>query len=125
MSQVVANSPKTKTVAKKSAGRPLRLWVRAKFLGFRRSKVQQNTNQSILRLEGVNDRSGAQYYFGKRVAYIYKTKSGQKDKRFRTIWGRISRAHGNTGAVLARFNTNLPARAIGSTLRVMLFPQRA
>lgn len=50
-----------------------------------RSKVQQNVHQAILRLEGVNDRSGAQYYFGKRVAYIYKTKSGQKDKRFRVI----------------------------------------
>lgn len=41
-----------------------------------------------------------------------------------TIWGRISTTHGNTGAVLARFNTNLPPRAIGATLRVMLFPQR-
>ena len=125
MSQAVAQEPKTKAITKKSAGRPLRLWVRAKFLGFRRSKVQQNTNQTILRLEGVNDRSGAQYYFGKRVAYIYKTSSGEKDRRFKTIWGRISRAHGNTGAVLARFNHNLPPRAIGATLRVMLFPQRA
>lgn len=127
MSQVAAEQPKTKQIAKRSqrsSGKQVRLWVRAKFLGFRRSKVQQNTNQSILRLEGVNDRTGAQYYFGKRVAYIYKTKSGQKDKRFRTIWGRVSRSHGNTGAVLARFASNLPPRAIGSTLRVMLFPQR-
>jgi len=90
----------------------------------RRSKVAQNTNQTILSLEGVNDRSAAQYYFGKRVAYIYKTHSGKTENRFRTIWGRISRSHGNSGAVLARFGTNLPARAIGSTLRVLLFPQR-
>ena len=48
-----------------------------------RSKVQQNTNQTILRLEGVNDRSAAQYYFGKRVVFVYKATSGQKDKRFR------------------------------------------
>lgn len=40
-------------------------------------------NQSILRLEGVNDRDAASWYFGKRVVYIYKTTSGQKDKRFR------------------------------------------
>lgn len=30
------NANKTKTIAKKSVGRPVRLWVRAKFLGFRR-----------------------------------------------------------------------------------------
>ena len=121
----VAAQNKTKRIGRKGTGKSVRLYVRAKFLGFRRSKVQQNTNQSILRLEGVNDRNAAQYYFGKRVVYIYKTKSGQKDKRFRTIWGRIGRGHGNTGAVLARFSKNLPARAMGSTLRVMLFPQRA
>ncbi len=79
MSQVVAD--KTKQISKKTerksrGGKQVRLWVRAKFLGFRRSKVQQNVNQTILRLEGVNDRSGAQYYFGKRVVYVYKTKSG-------------------------------------------------
>jgi large subunit ribosomal protein L35Ae len=71
----------------------------------------------------VNDSAAASYYFGKRVVYIYRTTTGQKDKRFRTIWGRIARAHGNTGAVLARFANNLPPRAIGATLRVMLFPQ--
>lgn len=32
--------------------------------------------------------------------------------------------HGNNGCVLARFKNNLPPRAMGSTLRVMLFPQR-
>ena len=115
---------KTKRIARKSSGKQVRLWVRAKFVGFRRSKVQQNTNQCILNLEGVNDRSAAQYYFGKRVLYVYKRTSGQKDKRFRTIWGRISRSHGSNGAVLAKFSHNLPPRAMGSTLRVMLFPQR-
>lgn len=114
----------TRTAQRSTKGRQVRLWVRAKFLGFRRSKVNQNTNQSILRLEGVNDSNAASYYFGKRVVYIYKTPSGQKDKKFRTIWGRIATSHGNTGAVLARFTHNLPPRAIGSTLRVMLFPQR-
>lgn len=34
--QVAATANKTKPVAKKSAGKQVRLWVRAKFLGFRR-----------------------------------------------------------------------------------------
>jgi len=59
-----------------------------------RSKVQQNTNQSILRLEGVNDSQAASYYFGKRVVYIYKTTTGQKDRRFRVYISLISRLSG-------------------------------
>jgi large subunit ribosomal protein L35Ae len=88
-----------------------------------RSQAQQNENQSILKLQGVNDRTAAQWYFGKRVVYVYKT-AANKDKRYKTIWGRIATTHGNNGAVLARFAKNLPPKAIGATLRVMLFPQR-
>lgn len=48
-----------------------------------RSKVALHTSASILRLEGVNDNKAAQYYFGKRVVYVYKTHSGKADNRFR------------------------------------------
>lgn len=36
-----------------------------------------------MKVEGVNDRDGAQYYFGKRVAYIYKLKSANQHKAFK------------------------------------------
>jgi hypothetical protein len=36
MSESVAAAPKTKKIAKTTAGRQVRLWVRAKFLSFRR-----------------------------------------------------------------------------------------
>lgn len=33
---------------------PTRLWVRSKFLGFRRNRVNQNPSQALLNIEGVN-----------------------------------------------------------------------
>jgi large subunit ribosomal protein L35Ae len=62
----------TKEKSQRKAGAPTRLWVKAAFLGFRRSKVHQNENQALLRLQNVNDKHDTRFYWGKRVAYIYK-----------------------------------------------------
>ncbi|CAD8077466.1 unnamed protein product [Paramecium primaurelia] len=117
----------TKTIKKIKVNKkaPVRLWVKAVFTGFRRSKVQQNENQALLKIQHVDDVSSSRFYWGKRVAYIYKAHSLKNNTKFRTIWGRISRSHGSNGIVIARFNRNLPPRAIGSTLRVFLYPNRA
>ena len=92
-------------------------------MGFRRGQREQHEHQALLGLEGVNDRKAASYYFGKRVAYVYKAKTIKKNSKFRAIWGRIAKAHGGNGVVRAIFQRNLPAQAMGSTLRVMLYPQ--
>ena len=110
---------KEKEIRKANFGKGPRLYVKAVFCGFRRNKVWTNNNQVILKLEGLNDKKEAHYYLGKRVVYIYKSKSG-----FKTIWGRIRSHHGNNGLVLAKFLHNLPPRGIGAQLRVMLYPQR-
>ena len=112
-----------KNGSKKYPRAPVRLWAKSRFMGFRRSREIQRPNQAILRIQGVNDAKQASYYFGKRCAYIYKaTTKGGKD--YRAIWGRVAKAHGNKGAVIARFSPNLPARAMGGNIRVMLYPQR-
>ena len=102
-----------------------RLYQKAVFTGFKRGKTTQHEQFALLNIKGVNDKKDTPYYFGKRVAYIYKAKSTVNNTKFRAIWGRIVKAHGNNGVVRAKFAKNLPPRAMGATLRVMLFPNRA
>ena len=123
-----ATGEKTDGIAKKiTSGKykraPVRLWAKACFLGFRRSRDNHRPNQALIKIEGVNEEKACRYYFGKRVVYIYKAEKSVGGTRFRTIWGRIARSHGSKGVMIARFSPNLPARAMGATLRVMLYPQ--
>ena len=101
---------------------PVRLWVKAKFLGFRRGKEIQRPGQALLKIEGVNDSVSSKYYWGKRAVFIFKAPTSQQGTKFRTIWGRVTKAHGGKGVVIARFKPNLPSRAMGATIRVMLYP---
>jgi large subunit ribosomal protein L35Ae len=78
----------------------------------------------LLKIKGVNDKKDATFYFGKRVAYVFKAKTTKLNSRFRVMWGRIAKAHGGNGVVRARFPKNLPPKAMGATLRVMLYPNR-
>jgi large subunit ribosomal protein L35Ae len=109
-----------KRIRKSIIGKPPRLYVKAVFSGFRRGKRTQDENHALVHIEGLNSRKEAQYYLGKRIVYVYRTKNGYK-----SIWGRICSQHGNNGTCKAKFLRNLPPKAIGSTLRVMLYPQRA
>jgi large subunit ribosomal protein L35Ae len=62
------------------------------------------------------------FYQGKRLAYIYKAKTEKKGSKFRCIWGKVMRPHGNVGVVKAKFRTNLPPVSLGGSVRVMLYP---
>ena len=58
------------------------------------------------------------------IAYIYKAKKEINNSKFRVMWGKVCRAHGNNGVVRAKFRKNLPPSSIAGPCRVMLYPSR-
>merc|ERR1712024_304218 len=103
-----------------------RLYVRGVFTGYSRGLKTQSMNQAIVKLEGVNDAQGCQWYLGKRVAFVHKSAKNTKivngeKSRSRVIWGRVMRPHGQSGNVKVKFNSNLPSAKIASKVRVMLY----
>ena len=58
------------------------------------------------------------FYLGKKLAYIYKAKTKKMGTQYRCIWGKVNRAHGNSGVVRAKFRKHLPAKAMVRALSV-------
>ncbi|TPX68562.1 hypothetical protein SpCBS45565_g03086 [Spizellomyces sp. 'palustris'] len=101
-----------------------RLYAKGRVLGFRRSKRNVKEHTSLLQIEGVRSTEDTDFYLGKRVAYVYKAKRVIDGSRIRVIWGRVTRSHGTSGVVRAKFRSNLPPRSFGASVRIMLYPSR-
>ena len=101
-----------------------RLYTNAVFMGFQRAQRNQYSNFALLQIEGVNTKHDTPFYIGKRVAYVYKVnvKKGSNKPALRAITGKIVSSHGQNGVVKARFLHNLPPKAMGQCVRVMLYP---
>ncbi|CAE7399782.1 RPL35AC, partial [Symbiodinium pilosum] len=106
----------------KKTKQPVRLYAKGLILGYKRSKSNCYANCTLLKIDGVRTKDDTQFYIGKRVAYVYKVKKEVKHSKFRVMWGKIRRSHGNSGVVRAKFVKNIPPKAFGAPCRVMLYP---
>ncbi|KAL5273448.1 RPL35A family protein [Megaselia abdita] len=132
-------APKAKAVkAEKAASKPAntlkrhgRLFAKAVFTGYKRGQRNQHENHAILKIEGARRKEHGRFYIGKRCVYVYKAQTRkcvpqhpERKTKLRAVWGKVTRLHGNTGCVRARFNRNLPGHAMGHRIRIMLYPSR-
>merc|ERR1712159_506757 len=103
-----------------------RLYVKGVVAGFRRALTNQKTHTSLIKIQGVDDTNDVKFYLGKKIMYMYRTKTmqGENGSRFKVMWGKVCSSHGTSGTVRCKFRKNLPPSAIGAPVRVMLFPSR-
>jgi large subunit ribosomal protein L35Ae len=77
--------------------------MKGTILSYRRGKHTQNTNQVLVKPDGVDDKEGAEKLVGKELAW--ETPGGKKIK------GKVIAVHGGKGVVRAKFETNLPGQS--------------
>ena len=99
-----------------------RLYAKAVITGYKRSHHRQRPHTNVLKIQGVNCKEDTTFYLGKRVVYIYGAKTEKADSKFRVVWGKVTRSHGNKGSVRAKFSKNLPPSALAAQVRVMMYP---
>ncbi len=83
--------------------------MEASIINYRRGRRTMRGNQMILETKGSDSRAKAAALIGKKV--VWKSTAGKE------IHGKIVGAHGNSGALRARFNRGMPGQAIGGKVK--------
>ncbi|SCN68377.1 probable RPL33B-ribosomal protein L35a.e.c15 [Fusarium fujikuroi] len=99
-----------------------RHWFRGRHLSYQRSRHTTRPATSLIKIEGVDDTNAANFYLGKKVAFVYRGQKEIRGTKIRVIWGKVTRPHGNSGVVRAKFTSPLPTKSFGASVRVMLYP---
>nr|ABV22473.1 ribosomal protein L35 [Oxyrrhis marina] len=99
-----------------------KLYSKGVIVSYRRNRETQKPNQVIVKIEGVREKTGARFYEGKKVAYVYKASKLVNGTKNRVIWGKVIGTHGSAGGVRCKFRPNLPGQALSRPCRVMFYP---
>mmetsp|Transcript_122517 Transcript_122517/g.280830 ORF Transcript_122517/g.280830 Transcript_122517/m.280830 type:complete len:137 (-) Transcript_122517:43-453(-) len=99
-----------------------KLYSKGVIVSYRRNRETQKPNQVIVKIEGVREKTGARFYLGKKVAYVYKATKVVNGTKNRIIWGKVIGTHGSAGGVRCKFRPNLPGQALSRPCRIMLYP---
>merc|ERR1712224_736960 len=91
-----------------------RLYVKGVVAGYRRALTNQKSHTSLIKIQGVEDSNDLKFYLGKRVMYMYRTKTESNGTRFRVMWGKVCAPHGTSGVARCKFKNNLPCSALGA-----------
>ena len=86
------------------------LIMTARIVNFRRSRHHAYGNHMVIEVEGVSSKEEAAKLVGKEVVF---TTEGKKQ-----IKGKISAAHGNSGAVRAIFETGMPGQSLSKEVKI-------
>ena len=84
--------------------------MKGRIVNYRGGMRTQETDQMIILAENCSNKEDASKLIGKSVEWT--TPSGNK------IVGKIVKAHGRTGSLIARFNKGLPGQALGTEVEI-------
>ncbi|QPG99338.1 60S ribosomal protein L33B [Epichloe festucae Fl1] len=73
-----------------------RLYVKGRHLSYQRSRHVTRPSTSLIKIEGVDDTSAANFYLGKKIAYVYRAQKEIRGSKIRVIWGKVTRPHGKS-----------------------------
>merc|ERR1719506_2194796 len=101
--EVAKKRANAKKFARRHRRKPTRLYCKGILTGFKRSRTNVYPNCTLVKIAGVRTRDDTKFYHGKKIAYVYKAKREVKNSKYRVLWGKVRRAHGNSGMVRAKF----------------------